>query len=69
MGVDDLVVDMTRHYRGQRWPGTEGWYVVSGDGGGSPIGMDQEGRVWLSDHGDVVAFAASFEAFVLQLLK
>jgi hypothetical protein len=30
--------------------------------------VDEAGRVWLSDHGAVVEVAATFEAFVLDLL-
>ena len=37
MGMPYSVVDNTSHFRKQRWPGVENWYVISMDGGGSPV--------------------------------
>lgn len=67
---DETVVDMTVRFRRQRWPGVDGWYIISMDGGGNPIGIDAEGRVWASYHdgGGITAIAANFEDFLLHRL-
>ena len=44
------VVHVTRHFWDDGWAGTDGWYIVSTDGSGNPIGIDDTGRVWISDH-------------------
>lgn len=65
------VVDVTNFYREQGWPDTENWYVVSDDFDGNPIGIDPEGKVWLSDHNsgfELVKIADSFEELVHRLL-
>jgi hypothetical protein len=48
--VEWSIIELTEHFRAQRWPGTESWAVFSIDGCGNPIGLDSDGRVWLSDH-------------------
>jgi hypothetical protein len=67
MGVVWSVVDVTRRYRDQEWPGTADWYVISEDGYGNPIGIDSDGQVKVSDHdhGDVATLAPTFEDFLL----
>lgn len=69
MGNPWSMVEITREYRSQQWPGTIRWYVVSEDGYGNPIGIDPNGRVFLSDHdsGEIIEMAPSFEAFLLDL--
>ena len=65
------VVKKTLFYRSQNWPGIEDWYIVSDDGRGNPIGVDPEGRVWLSDHDsgfEKVLLAENFEEFLYKLL-
>lgn len=67
MGRDEWsVVDVTEWFRRERWPGVDAWWIVSVDGAGNPIGVDESGRVWVSDHdaGGVFLLAASFEAFL-----
>ncbi len=67
MGVDEAsMVAVTEHYRGPRWPGVEAWLVVSMDHAGNPIGLAEDGTVWLSDHdaGEVVQIASSFEDYL-----
>ncbi|MFY0022182.1 SMI1/KNR4 family protein, partial [Acinetobacter baumannii] len=53
-GMDEkinTVITNTRFYKdSQKWPGIQNWYIVSSDLSGNPIGMDSEGKVWLSDH-------------------
>jgi hypothetical protein len=70
MGHDDGVVLQTRRFRSQQWPGIEGWYIVSTDGRGNPIGLSPDGQVRLSDHdvGDVAVMARNFEDFLLSCL-
>jgi hypothetical protein len=67
MGIVWSVVDVTRRYRDQKWPGTADWYVISEDGFGNPIGIDAHGKVMVSDHdhGDIAMLAANFEVFLL----
>jgi SUKH superfamily protein len=61
------VVEVTRRYRDQNWPGTADWYVISEDGFGNPIGIDADGKVMISDHdhGDIAILARNFEDFLL----
>jgi hypothetical protein len=67
MGKQWSVVDETRWFRDQGWPGVNDWYVISDDGFGNPIGMASDGRVMISDHdgGQVSVLAADFEDFLL----
>jgi hypothetical protein len=60
------VMDLTKHFRDQGWPGAERWAVFSVDQGGNPIGLDDNGKVWLSDHDakQVVAICETFEQFL-----
>lgn len=44
------VIDVTRQFREQGWPGTDAWVVFSLDHAGNPIGLDRHGKVWISDH-------------------
>jgi streptogramin lyase len=63
---NESVVDLTARFRRDRWPGTEDWYIVSFDGAGNPVGLDERGEVWLSDHDtrEIVRLASSFEEFL-----
>ncbi|MBS0272652.1 MAG: SMI1/KNR4 family protein [Proteobacteria bacterium] len=66
------VVEKTKFYKeSQKWPGVENWYIISDDGSGNPIGIDPEGKVWLSDHDsgfEQIKLADSFEEFLYKLL-
>ena len=66
------VIQNTKFYKDtQKWPGIEDWYVISDDGRGNPIGVDPDGKVWLSDHDagfEKVKLADSFEEFLHKLL-
>jgi len=70
MAEDDDVVTQTERFRAHRWPGVANWYIISMDGRGNPIGLDADGRVWLSDHDAhaVVPVADDFETFLAQNL-
>ncbi|MBP9694685.1 MAG: SMI1/KNR4 family protein [Alphaproteobacteria bacterium] len=65
------VFDNTKFYKEvQKWPGIENWYVISDDGCGNPIGIDPEGRVWLSDHDsgfEKIKLADDFEEFLYRV--
>jgi cell wall assembly regulator SMI1 len=63
---DGSFVDVTRAFRCQRWPGIEGWAIISVDHAGNPVGIDNEGRVWISDHDAraVQLLADTFEGYV-----
>jgi hypothetical protein len=71
LGLGEDVVTQTERYRTQRWPGVDGWYIVSTDGRGNPVGIGGDGVVRMSDHdaGDVVVVATSFEAFLVERLR
>ena len=62
--------EVTLRFRGDAWPGTRDWVVISTDLGGNPIGLASEGDVWTCDHdaGELLLLAPTFEAFVLGLL-
>jgi len=66
------VIDKTNFYKQtQKWPGIDNWYIISDDGRGNPIGIDPEGKVWLSDHDadfEQVNLAENFEKFLYKLL-
>lgn len=44
------VVGMTEDYRQRAFPHTDRLVVFTEDGAGNPIGFDEQGRIWLSDH-------------------
>jgi hypothetical protein len=60
------VVELTEHYRAQRYPGADRWVIFSDDGFGNPFGFDEFGRVWISDHDscEFVCLESSFEDWV-----
>lgn len=66
------VVQNTKFYKEQqKWPGIDDWYIISDDGFGNPIGIDKEGKVWLSDHDsnfEHIKIADSFEEFLEKLI-
>ncbi len=47
-------------------PGTDKWVIISTDYDGNPIGLDAEGKVWISDHDRRVIqlLAPNFEAYL-----
>lgn len=61
------VVEVTKWFREQGWPGVDEWYIISEDGFGNPIGLTPDGRVMVSDHdvGRVMVLANDFEDFLL----
>jgi SMI1 / KNR4 family (SUKH-1) len=65
------VIKKTKFFKEtQKWPDIENWYIISDDGRGNPIGIDHEGRVWLSDHDsgfEQIKLADSFEEFLYKL--
>jgi hypothetical protein len=63
---DGSFVDVTRGFRRQHWPGIGGWAIISVDHAGNPVGLDNEGRVWISDHDAraVQLLADTFEGYV-----
>lgn len=60
------IVEQTLAYRKKKWPGTDLWAVFTDDGTGNPVGFDDNGRVWLSDHDccEIVGLELSFEAWI-----
>jgi len=66
-GRDDWsVIALTRRYRDQKYPGSDRWVIFSDDGFGNPVGFDQFGHIWLSDHnsGEFVCLEDSFENWI-----
>jgi hypothetical protein len=68
MGNRWSVVEITREFREQGWPGTQTWCVISEDGFGNPIGIAQDGQVMIADHdaGSVDIIAPSFHEFLMK---
>jgi hypothetical protein len=69
MGAEESsVVELTRTFRADGWPGTEQWIVFSNDLAGNPIGMDRHGVIWTWDHdsGQTMQLADSFESFLTE---
>jgi len=67
MGTDESsAIAVTKRFRDQHWPGSEQWLVVSIDHAGNPIGLDREGRIWISDHdaGVVEIVCADFNEYL-----
>lgn len=65
MGNRWSVIKVNEHFRKMRWPGIEGWLVISEDHAGNPMGFGPDGRVYVSDHGAVLEIATDFEGFLL----
>jgi hypothetical protein len=69
--LKETVVTETKFFKEtQQWPDIESWYIISDDGRGNPIGIDPEGKVWLSDHDSAfkqIKLADSFEEFLYKL--
>lgn len=65
------VVKVTEHFRSQPWPGAGGWYVISMDHAGNPIGVDDSGKLFCFDHdaGETIEIAPDFETYLLDCLK
>jgi hypothetical protein len=63
---DWSVVELTEQHRARRYPGAERWAIFSDDGFGNPVGFDEFGRVWISDHDscEFVCLESSFEDWV-----
>lgn len=59
-------VEITESFRRRCWPGAEKWAVISMDHAGNPVGLDAEGKVWISDHDTraVQTIAANFEVYL-----
>jgi len=66
MDCEADVVAETLSFRSDKGLGVDDWYVVSNDGRGGPIGIAPDGKVWLSDHGEIVPIAKSFPAYLAQ---
>lgn len=62
------ITELTNRHRKQQYPGAERWAVFSDDGFGNPIGFDEHGRIWISDHNsyEFVCIEESFEDWILR---
>ena len=71
LGSDWSVVALSQRFRKDGWPGVANWYVISSSGDGSPIGIANDGSVWISDHltGVVRQLAPSFEDFLASCIE
>lgn len=60
------VVELTKHFRDQNWPGSFRVVIFSFDQGGNPIGLSQDGRVWVHDADFCSSYciAEDFEEFL-----
>ncbi len=68
MGERWSVVEVTQWFREEGWSGTGGWYVISEDGFGNPIGVAEDGRLMVFDHdsGQEQIVAEDFEHFLIE---
>lgn len=59
-------VEITKSFRQQQWLGVEDWAIISTDHAGNPVGLDAEGKVWISDHDAraVQSIATDFETYL-----
>lgn len=67
MGDDKAsFLEVTNHFRQQRWPGVDKLVVISMDHAGNPVGLDAEGKIWISDHDAraIQLLALNFEAYL-----
>jgi SMI1 / KNR4 family (SUKH-1) len=71
MGDESTLLEVTKIFRQQPWPGVENWAVISMDHAGNPVGLDAEGKVWISDHdfGAIQLLAPNFEAYLQRCLR
>jgi hypothetical protein len=70
MGDRDTVVEVNRRFREDQWPGVGGWLIISVDGSGNPLGLATDGRLMVSnlDSNTILAWASSFDDFLVQQL-
>jgi|APCry1669189070_1035195.scaffolds.fasta_scaffold71391_1 hypothetical protein len=67
MGDDESsAIEVTNRFRADGWTGTTDWLVISMDHSGNPVGLDADGKVWISDHdaGAIQELAPSFEDYL-----
>jgi SMI1/KNR4 family protein SUKH-1 len=67
MGDDESsFLEVTERFRKDRWPGVEKWVIISTDFDGNPVGLDPEGKIWISDHDEcaIQLLARSFEEYL-----
>jgi cell wall assembly regulator SMI1 len=67
MGREWSVIEITRRYRLLGWPGAESWLVISTDGYGNPIAIDEYGMIVRSNHDanfQIEILASDFESFL-----
>ena len=67
MGDDESsAMKVTERFRADGWSGTDKWLVVSMDHSGNPVGLDRDGKIWISDHdtGALQTLASSFEEYL-----
>jgi cell wall assembly regulator SMI1 len=62
---ESSAVKVTKRFRADAW-GTDKWLVVSMDHSGNPVGLDPDGKIWISDHDarTVEILASSFEEYL-----
>ena len=67
MGINESsVFEVTTRYREDEWPGVEDWLIISTDLSGNPVGMDIDGKIWISDHDHrcIDQLSEDFEGFI-----
>ncbi len=63
---ESSALETTRRFRDDEWEGVGDWLVISMDHSGNPVGLDRDGRIWISDHdaGAVQQLALTFEDYL-----
>jgi SMI1 / KNR4 family (SUKH-1) len=67
MGDDSSsFLEVTKSFRLDHWSGTDKWVIISIDHAGNPVGLDADGKVWISDHDAraIQLLAPNFEAYL-----
>jgi len=64
--TDWSVIELTGYFRKRQYPGANRWVIFSGDGSANPIGFDDVGHIWVSDHDscEFVCIETSFEDWI-----
>lgn len=62
------VFEITQSFRDDEWPGVENWLIISMDFSGNPVGIDENGEIWISDHDNecIDKLENTFEDYIIE---
>jgi len=66
---ESSALEVSERFRDDGWQGVDRWLIVSSDHSGNPVGIDQNGVVWISDHdtGSINKLAEDFEGYLRKI--